>query len=129
MLFTDKQARKIFNSIKCYECKESIESYPEDERDGMTDIDIIRQEVEYFIYLFEEVDGALSGDLEESREILLLALGLEEAFKEIGLLMPDICQSLANAITTFTEAIANIDWSKALDAYINSLEEVNEDEN
>jgi len=70
MLFTDKQARKIFNSIKCYECKESIESYPEDERDGMTDIDIIRQEVEYFIYLFEEVDGALSGDLEESREIL-----------------------------------------------------------
>ena len=42
--------------------------------------------------------------------------------------MPDICQGLANAINTMYEAIVNIDWSKALDAYIKSLEEVNEDE-
>lgn len=65
----------------------------------------------------------------EKGEDLFLALGLEETLKEIGLLMPDIVQGLANAITTFTEAIANIDWSKAVDAYINSLKEVNEDEN
>jgi hypothetical protein len=70
MEFTDKRARKIVNSLKCYECKESIESYPEDERDGKEDLAIIREEREYFIYMFEEVDGALSGDLEEAREIL-----------------------------------------------------------
>lgn len=70
MKFTDKRALKIVRSIKCYEVKESIESYPEEERDGKTDLDIILSELEYFAYMFEEVDGAFKGDLDESREIL-----------------------------------------------------------
>lgn len=70
MKFTDKTAERIFKSIKCIEVKESIESYPEDERDDKTDLDIIRDEVEYFVYMFEEVDGAFKDDLERSRAIL-----------------------------------------------------------
>ena len=70
MKFTDKEALKIFNSIKCYEVKESIDSYPEEERNGKTDLEIIRDEVDYFVYMFEEVDGVFKGSLEESREIL-----------------------------------------------------------
>lgn len=70
MKFTDKEALKIFKSIKCYELKESIESYPEDERDGKTDLIIIRDEIDYYAYMFEEVDGVFKGSLEESREIL-----------------------------------------------------------
>lgn len=70
MNITDKEALKIFKSIKCYELKESIESYPEEERDGKTDIAIIRDEIDYFVYMFEEVDGVFKGSLDESREIL-----------------------------------------------------------
>ena len=70
MKFTDKEALKIFKSIKCYELKESIESYPEDERAGKTDLIIIRDEIDYYAYMFEEVDGVFKGSLEESREIL-----------------------------------------------------------
>lgn len=70
MTITDKRALKIVKSIKCYEAKESIESYPEEERNGKTDLDIILSELEYFAYMFEEVDGVYKGDLDESREIL-----------------------------------------------------------
>lgn len=88
-----------------------------------------RKDIEYI----HQVTGLSYGEsrrlYKEKGEDLLLALGLEEALKTIGQNMPDICQGLANAITTLTEALVNIDWSKALDAYINSLEEVNEDEN
>ena len=70
MKFTDKTAEKIFKSIKCYEVKESIADYPEDERDGKSDLDIIREEVEYFIYMFEEVDGPFKESLASAREIL-----------------------------------------------------------
>lgn len=87
-----------------------------------------RKDIEYI----HQVTGLSYGEsrrlYKENGEDLFLALGLEEALKEIGLLMPDICQGLANAINTMYEAIVNIDWSKALDAYIKSLEEVNEDE-
>lgn len=88
-----------------------------------------RKDIEYI----HQVTGLSYGEsrrlYKEKGEDLLLALGLEEALKTIGQSMPDIVQSLANAITTFTEALANIDWSKAVDAYLKSLEEVNEDEN
>lgn len=70
MKFTDKRALKIIKSIKCYEARESIESYPEEERDGKTELEIVLDELEYFVYMFEEVDGSLKGDLDESREIL-----------------------------------------------------------
>lgn len=69
MKITDKKALKIVNSIKCYECKESIESYPEDERDGKTDLEIIKDEIDYFVYMFEEVEGSFKGDLDEAKEI------------------------------------------------------------
>lgn len=70
MKFTEKRAIKIINSIKCYEAKESIETYPEEERDGKSELEIILNELEYFVYMFEEVDGAYSDDLYRSREIL-----------------------------------------------------------
>ena len=70
MTITDKEAVKIVKSIKCYEVKESIETYPEDERGDKTDLEIIRDEIEYFVYMFEEVDGCYKDDLDKSREIL-----------------------------------------------------------
>lgn len=70
MKFTDKRALKIIKSIKCYEARESIESYPEEERGNKSELEIVLDELEYFVYMFEEVDGSYKGDLDESREIL-----------------------------------------------------------
>lgn len=70
MIMTSKTAVKVWRSIKCAECKESIETYPEAERDGKTDEEIVKGEIEYFIELFEEEGTTLNGDLEEAREII-----------------------------------------------------------
>lgn len=70
MKFTDKRALKVIKSIKCYEARESIESYPEEERGNKSELEIVLDELEYFVYMFEEVDGTYKGDLDESREIL-----------------------------------------------------------
>lgn len=70
MKFTDKRALKVIKSIKCYEARESIESYPEEERGNKSELEIVLDELEYFVYMFEEVDGSYKGDLDESREIL-----------------------------------------------------------
>lgn len=84
-----------------------------------------RKDIEYI----HKVTGLSYGEsrrlYKEKGENLILALGLEEALKEIDLLIPDIFQGLTKAIDTLTEALVNIDWSKAVETYINSLEEAN----
>jgi len=70
MTLTSKTAVKVWKSIKCAECKESIETFPEAERDGKTDEEIVKGEIEYFIELFEEEGTTLNGDLEEARVII-----------------------------------------------------------
>lgn len=88
-----------------------------------------RKDIEYI----HQVTGLSYGEsrrlYKENGEDLIKALGLEETLKGIGQLMPDLCQAIDNVIKAISEAINSIDWSKVLDAYNKSLEEVNEDEN
>ena len=70
MKITDETAKKIVRALKCYEVKESIKSFPEEERDGRSDLDIIREEIEYFIDMYEDGGTVFSEDLERSRRIL-----------------------------------------------------------
>lgn len=88
-----------------------------------------RKDIEYI----HQVTGLSYGEsrrlYKENGEDVNKALGLDKAFEAIGLLIPDLCQAIDNVVKTISEAINSIDWSKILDAYINSLEEVNEDEN
>lgn len=69
MKVTDPKVKKIIKSLKCDEVKESIRSYPEEERDGKTDIEILRDEVAYYLEMYEEEGTRLGDDLEEANVI------------------------------------------------------------
>lgn len=88
-----------------------------------------RKDIEYI----HQVTGLSYGEsrrlYKNSGEDVNKALGLDKALEAIGLLIPDLCQAIDNVIKAISEAINSIDWSKAVDAYLKSLEEVNEDEN
>lgn len=58
MKLTDKTAIKLLSKLRSLEVEESIESYPEDEREGRTDLEMLADEVGYFYSLnFEEDTG------------------------------------------------------------------------
>ena len=88
-----------------------------------------RKDIEYI----HQVTGLSYGEsrrlYKDNGEDINKALGLDKAIEDIGLLIPDLCQAIDNIIKAISEAINSIDWSKVVDAYLKSLEEVNEDEN
>lgn len=88
-----------------------------------------RKDIEYI----HQVTGLSYGEsrrlYKENGEDINKALGLDKAIEAIGLLIPDLCQAFDNIIKALSEAINSIDWNKVVDAYLKSLEEVNEDEN
>lgn len=69
MNITNKDALRELKIVKCYELDESIESYPEDERDGRSDMQILADEVSWRLSLYGE-DTCTGGDYEEAKEIL-----------------------------------------------------------
>ncbi len=70
MTLTNKQAINIYNRLKCYDLVESIDEYPEDERDGRSDMQILADEISYFKSCFEEDGHCLNYDLIEARKKL-----------------------------------------------------------
>lgn len=69
MKITDKEAKKQLKMIGFMELSESIETYPEEERNGRTDLEIILQEAEYFLDMYDE-DTVYYEDLEQAKEFL-----------------------------------------------------------
>lgn len=70
MVFTDKEARKLLNKVACEDLRADIEEYPEDERDGRTDMEMLAEEARYILDFYEE-DGTLTNeDLREARRVL-----------------------------------------------------------
>lgn len=93
MKFTDPKARAILRSIKMPELKESLDSFPEEERYGKSDIQILRDEVDYYLELFEEDGNIFNGDLEEARHILKET----KNGREIPLRLPSFTQKYSPA--------------------------------
>lgn len=69
MKITDKEALRQLKIIRFYELTESIETYPEEERDGRSDMEIILQEAQYFLDMYSE-DTVYYEDLERAKELL-----------------------------------------------------------
>lgn len=70
MNITDRKMKELVRRIKCAGLKASILTFPEAERDGKTDKQIITDEVDYFKELFEEEGNMFNDDLERSRALL-----------------------------------------------------------
>ena len=70
MNLTDKSAISALKRVNCCELTDLVYDYPEDERDGRTDWEMIANEAGYLLSMFREDDTAHSDGLREAREIL-----------------------------------------------------------
>ena len=70
MKITDKEVLRQLKIVRSYQLEESIETYPEDERDGRSDMQILADEVSWFVSLYTEGGTATSEDYEYAKEIL-----------------------------------------------------------
>ena len=70
MKLTDERAIKMLRKARLYEVEESIDSYPEDERDGRDDFQMLADEVGYVYSCYLEDGHCFKDDLEMAREKL-----------------------------------------------------------
>lgn len=70
MRIKDKQVLKWLKSIGCLELDERIADYPEDEREGRSDIQFFADELSYALDNYNEDGHCWHEDLEQSRELL-----------------------------------------------------------
>ena len=70
MKIKDKQVLKWLKSIGCLELDERIADYPEDERDGRSDVQFFADELGDALDNYNEDGHCGNEDLEQSRELL-----------------------------------------------------------
>lgn len=70
MKITDKEVLKEIKRVRSYDLEESINTYPENERDGRSDMQMLADEVSYQISLYTEDGTSTREDYEYAREIL-----------------------------------------------------------
>lgn len=70
MKLSDKETLKQLKLVKSYELKEMLDEYPEEERDGRSDMQMLADETGYLISRYNEDDTGHYYDLVEAREIL-----------------------------------------------------------
>lgn len=70
MKFTDKNAIRMLEKVRCWDLQESIDSYPEDERDGRSDMQILADEAGYIYSCYSEDGHCLYDDLCEAKRKL-----------------------------------------------------------
>lgn len=70
MKLTDTNALNELKKARSSELDEAINSYPEDERDGRTDLQMLADELSYILSNFEESGHVLCDDLAHAKEVL-----------------------------------------------------------
>lgn len=70
MILTDKTALKELKRANSFELENSVNCYPENERDGRSDLQMLADECSYIVSNFEECGHVLYEDLEHAREVL-----------------------------------------------------------
>ena len=70
MKLTDKEAINALKEVRIYDLERMIEDYPEDERDGRSDWDMIANEAGWLLDAFNEYENANYEALAEARAIL-----------------------------------------------------------
>lgn len=71
MTITDKKALREIRLANCPELAESVETYPEDQRDGRSDLQFVADEISYFVSMYYEGGTVFSEGLEWAKEVLL----------------------------------------------------------
>jgi len=67
---TDPEAIKALKKVRCYDLEERLSDYPEEERDGRTDWDMIANEAGWLLDSFHDDSCANYEALEEAKEFV-----------------------------------------------------------
>lgn len=70
MKITDKEALRQLKIVKCGELEEMLDTYPENERDGRSDLQMVADEAGYLYSLFAEEGTGHWDALEDARQIM-----------------------------------------------------------
>ena len=70
MKLTDPEAIKALKKVRICELDDMIADYPDDERDGRSDWDMIANEAGWLLELFLEGETSHSDDLQDARKLL-----------------------------------------------------------
>lgn len=70
MNITDPEALKELKRVRSWNLQEDVAEYPENEREGRSDMQFLTDECSYILSNFQEDGHALCEDLQEAREIL-----------------------------------------------------------
>ena len=70
MKLTDAEAIKALKKVRCYDLEERLSDYPEEERDGRTDWDMIANEAGWLLDSFHDDSCANYEALEEAKELV-----------------------------------------------------------
>lgn len=70
MKLTDKKAISILEKVRSYDLEQMVEDYPENERDGRTDLQVIKNELDWLLYCREEEGCSRCEELQEARQII-----------------------------------------------------------
>ena len=70
MKLTDKDAIKALEKVRIYELSEMVSDYPENEREGRSDWDMIANEAGWLLDSYDSNDTCRHEDLMEARGIL-----------------------------------------------------------
>ena len=69
MIITDQKAQREIRVVNFFRLTEDIQNYPEDERDGRSDLQFLADEESYLLSCFEEDGHTLQLDLEEAYDV------------------------------------------------------------
>lgn len=70
MKLKDQQAIKLLKKVRSNELEEMIDTYPEDEIDGRTDLEMLMNELSYYYSCYFEDGHCFKDDLDESKRKL-----------------------------------------------------------
>ena len=70
MKLTDQEAIKAIRKVRCYDLEMMLDDYPEDERDGRTDWEMVANEAGWLLDGFREDGHANHEALEEAKELI-----------------------------------------------------------
>lgn len=70
MTITDNEVKKELKRVRCCTLEEMVDTYPDDERDGRSDIQILADECSYMLSCFSEDGHVFCDDIKWAKEVL-----------------------------------------------------------
>ena len=70
MRITDKEAIRLLKRANSPDLEGHVATYPEEERDGQSDLDIVLYELDYLVDMYENGGTVYSEDLEDALKVL-----------------------------------------------------------